>query len=174
MTEQNSPQTQTSKYCFDTDTLAASWRRYYRPSSFEPLWDRLGDMVKRNTILIPEEVKKEIGAGKDDLVAWVRKHCPKAVPIDQAQLTIVAEIVNKYPAVSHYKKPRPNHADPFVVAVAKLLNLEVVTFEKARNNTKNNNTPNPGIPDLCVEYDVPCCTLPDFFEKEKISFEIKR
>jgi hypothetical protein len=160
---------QKSKYCFDTDTLAASWRRYYRPSSFEALWDRLGDMMKRSIILIPEEVKKEIGAGKDELVTWMKRYCPRCVAIDDAQLRIVSQIVNKYPAVSQYKKPRPNHADPFVVAVAKIHGLEVVTFEK----TKNASTVNPAIPDLCAEYGVTCCAMPDFFEKEGISFELK-
>ena len=159
-----------SKYCFDTDTLAASWRRYYRPSSFESLWDELGDMLKTGVILVPEEVKKEIGAGKDDLVSWIKKFCPQTVAIDEKQLEIVSEIVNKYPVVSQYKKPRPNHADPFVVAVAKVYGVEVVTFEKA----KNGSSVNPAIPDLCHEYGVSCCSMPDFFEKESISFSLKK
>jgi len=161
--------TEKSKYCFDTDTLAASWRKYYRPSSFEALWDKLGDMMKRSIILIPEEVKKEIGVGKDDLVGWMKRYCPKSVGIDEAQLRIVSQIVNKYPAVSQYKKPRPNHADPFVVAVAKTRGLEVVTFEKGGGSAVN-----PAIPNLCAEYGVACCTLPDFFEKEGMSFELRK
>ena len=160
---------QKNKYCFDTDTIASSWRRYYRPSSFEVLWERLGAMLIDRTILIPEEVRKEIGAGKDDLVSWIKKNGGKPVSIDDAQLKIVAEIVNKYPAVSQYKKPRPNLAHPFVVAVAKIYNLEVVTFEG-----NNGSTTNPAIPNLCAEYGVPCCSMPDFFEKEGISFDLKK
>lgn len=126
--------------------------------------------MKNGIILIPEEVKKEIGLGKDGLVAWMKKYCPKGVAIDEAQLKIVAQIVNKYPAVSQYKKPRPNHADPFVVALANIRNLEVVTFEKS----KNGSTVSPAIPDLCAEYGIECCAISDFFEKEQILFELKK
>lgn len=156
------------KYCFDTDTLASSWRRHYRPETFEPLWDRLGLMMKEGVILVPEEVKKEIGVGKDALVSWLKTHCPNYVAIDKKQLEIVAEIVNKYPGVSHYKKPRPNHADPFVVAIGKLYSVTVVTFESGGGGPTN-----PSIPALCREYGVKCCTMADFFEKEGLAFTIK-
>lgn len=156
-----------AKYCFDTDTLASSWRRHYRIETFEPLWDRLGAMITEGVILIPEEVKKEIGAGKDTLVAWLKKNCPDCVAIDEKQLEIVGEIVNKYPGVSHYKKPRPNHADPFVVAIGKIFSVTVVTFESGSGGPTN-----PSIPALCKEYGVDCCNMADFFEKEKLSFAL--
>jgi hypothetical protein len=156
------------KYCFDTDTLASSWRRHYRLEAFGPLWERLGTMMADGSILIPEEVKKEIGAGKDGLVAWLKTNCPNCLPIDDKQLEIVSEIVNKYPGVSHYKKPRANHADPFVVAVGKIYSITVVTFESGGGGPTN-----PSIPALCKEYGVGCCTMADFFDKEKLSFTIK-
>lgn len=156
------------KYCFDTDTLASSWRRHYRPESFGTLWEKLGMMMKEGVILIPEEVKKEIGAGKDPLVAWLKDNCPNYVPIDEAQLSIAGDIVNKYPGVSHYKKPRPNHADPFIVAIGKIYAVSVVTFE-----TGGGSPINPSIPTLCKEYGVSCYSMADFFEKEKLSFSLK-
>lgn len=160
-------ETSKAKYCFDTDTLASSWRRYYRPDAFRPLWEKIGSMVKDGVILIPDEVKKEIGAGKDELVAWIKTNCANSVSISKEQLEIVAEIVNKYPGVSQYKKPRPNHADPFVVAVAKINKITVVTYEGPNGSTQN-----PSIPSLCGEYGIECCTMADFFKKEGISFSL--
>ncbi|MFA5877382.1 MAG: DUF4411 family protein [Candidatus Paceibacterota bacterium] len=157
------------KYCFDSSVLMMAWRLHYKPKSFSSLWDHLGDMMQAGLIVIPEEVRKEIGAGKDDLILWLKKYKSCIIPIDEPQLKIVAEIVNKYPLVSQYKKPRPNNADPFIVAVAKLDGRTVVTYE--RSNGQNN--PHPRIPDLCKEHEVECCDLPAFFEKEGITFEIK-
>lgn len=161
-------ETRRPKYCFDTDTLASSWRRHYRPEAFGPLWERLAIMMTDGIILIPEEVKKEIGAGRDGLVSWLKKSCPNYLVIDDKQLEIVSEIVNKYPGVSHYKKPRANHADPFVVAVGKIYSVTVVTFESGIGGPTN-----PSIPALCKEYGVECCSMADFFDKEGFSFTIK-
>lgn len=124
-------------------------------------------MIEQGVILIPEEVKKEIGAGKDELVNWMKKNCKNYIPISEEQIGIVREIVNKYPLVSQYKKPRANHADPFVVAVAKIYNVAVVTFEKPNGRSNH-----PAVPDLCKEYGVEFCTIADFFEKEGISFSL--
>lgn len=164
MTENNKK----NKYCFDTDTLVSSWRIHYRPDAFESLWDQLGDLVKNGAILIPDEVKKEIGVGKDGLVSWLKKYNVIGTPISMEQIEIVTEIVNKYPLVSQYKKPRPNHADPFVVAVAKIYKCTVVTYEKTNGNSKH-----PAIPDLCKEYRVDCCSMADFFKKEGWQFNVK-
>ncbi len=160
-------QTKKAKYCFDTDTLASSWRLYYHPDTFGPLWEKLGELVSDRTILIPDEVKKEIGAGNDALVSWLKKYNGNGTPVSEEQVKIVTEIVNKYPLVSQYKKPRPNHADPFVVAVAKINNCTVVTYE-----SRNGSPTHPAVPDLCKEYGVDCCSVSEFFKKENWRFRI--
>lgn len=160
------PEEEKAKYCFDTDTLASSWRRYYRPVAFESMWEEIASMIDKGTILIPDEVKKEIGAGKDELVLWIKKNCKNSIPISEKQIEIVTEIVNKYPGVSHYKKPRPNHADPFVVAVAKIFGCTVVTYESGDGGPEN-----PSIPSLCKIYGIECCSMSDFFEKEGWKFK---
>ena len=157
-----------NKYCFDTSTLIGSWRQYYRPSVFGELWIRIGELIKNGTIIIPEEVKKEIGTGKDDLAIWLKQYHHYIAPISIEQIEIVKEIVNKYPAVSQYKKPRPFHADPFVVALAKINSCTVVSEEKGSNNKDN-----PRIGDLCKEYKIDHCSTAEFFEREGWKFNIK-
>ena len=155
-------------YCFDSSALMMGWRTHYKPKSFSGLWDHIGAMMTAGAIVVPEEVQKEIGAGNDDLVIWLKRYKSCIVPINEDQLKIVATIVNKYPLVSQYKKPRPNNADPFVVAVAKLGKYIVVTYENPDGNTQN-----PKIPMLCKEHGVEPCNLSDFFEKEELRFELK-
>lgn len=154
-------------YCFDTDTFASAWRVHYRPETFATWWTRLESMIDAGQVLVPQEVKDEVTAGSDDLVKWVKKSCPKAVSVTMNQLTTVKEIVNKYPKVTHYHKPRPNHADPFVVAVAKEHNAVVVTYE-----SKNGSQTNPSVPSLCEMYDIECINLSELFIREDISFTL--
>lgn len=156
------------KYCFDTTTLADSWRRYYRPSAFGELWVKVGELIESGIVLIPEEVKKEIGVGNDDLVTWLKNYHPYVIPISKDQIEVVSDIVNKYPLVSQYKKPRPYHADPFVVAVGKIYSCTVVSYERG-NNSKDH----PRIGDLCEEYKVDFCSVSDFFERQGWKFNIK-
>jgi len=156
------------RYCFDTSAFTDSWRRYYKPNSFRILWDRIGELIKNGQILVPEEVKKEIGAGKDELITWFKQYHSQVSPVTEEQIAIVSEIVNKYPLVSQYKKPRAYHADPFVVALGKITSTTVVTFEK-----RNGSNDHPAVPDLCKEYDVECCSLADFFENEGWEFDLK-
>lgn len=155
------------KYCFDTSAFINGWRLHYKPQTFAALRDHIGTLMENRSVVVPEEVEKEIGAGTDDLVIWFKPHRKCVLPISEDQLAIVSEIVNKYPLVSQYKKPKPYSADPFVVAVAKLEGRVVVTYEK-----ENKSSQNPNIPDLCKEHRVECCDLASFFEKEGITFGI--
>lgn len=156
------------KYCFDTSSFVNGWRRHYRPNTFQPLWDKIGELISDGSIVIPEEVKKEIGAGNDDLIVWFKQYHSFVTLISAEQIVIVTEIVNKYPLASQYRKPRPFHADPFVVALGKLTSSTVVTYE-----IKTNSIENPSIPDLCKEYGVKYCSMADFFEKEQWQFDFR-
>lgn len=156
----------TSKYCFDTSAFVDSWRRFYNPSVFPTLWDKLSELMNDGRIIVPKEAEKEILAGNDDLKTWFKSNNTCVQPYTENQLKIVTAIVNKYPKVSQYHKPRPVHADPFVVALAKVENAIVVTWEGP-----NGSTTNPSIMDLCREYNVHCYNMVKFFESERWSFK---
>ena len=114
---------------------------------------------------MPIEAKKEILNGNDGLCDWIKNNdsCIKGYTAEQ--LKIAQEIVTKYPKAAQYKKIKPYHADPFVIALAKVENAIVVTFE---GNTGNPN--DPKIPMLCKEFGVECFDLIGFFKKENIEF----
>ncbi|MFA4941083.1 MAG: DUF4411 family protein [Patescibacteria group bacterium] len=153
------------KYCFDSSSFINSWSRYYPYKIFPAVWSGLELLIDQGRLVVPKEVKKEILAGNDDLKIWFNANSSCVVDIDKEQLKLVSEIVNKYPRVSSYNKPKPNHADPFVVALAKLKNIVLVTDEKP-----NGDKINPAIPDLCKEYKIKYCNMILFFEMEGWSF----
>jgi hypothetical protein len=154
-------------YCFDSSAFIDSWGRYYHYKFFPTLWDDLlNGLIESGRIIVTKEAQKELIAGADELTDWFKLRASCVVPFDPAQIAVVAEIVTKYPKVSQYHKPRPNHADPFVVALAKCKNAVVVTWE-----APNGSTVNPSIPSLCNEFGVKYCDLLGVFESEGWRFK---
>lgn len=152
-------------YCFDTSAFINSWHRYHTPKVFPAIWEKISELVKSGRIIVCKEVQKEINNGNDDLKTWFRSVNSCVQPYDTTQFGIVAAIVNKYPKVSHYNKPKPVHADPFVIALAKVKNATVVTWEGGGGDPLN-----PKIPSLCKENGVDSCNMIQFFEKEGWTF----
>jgi hypothetical protein len=64
------------------------------------------------------------------------------VPIDDLIQVEVSFILNSYPRLVHTKRNR-SQADPFVIALARLVNGTVVSGERRRSLI------NPKIPDVC-------------------------
>lgn len=159
----NSPNT---IYCFDTSAFVDSWRRYHPPGVFPVIWDKMAELMKEGRIIVCKEVQKEIDNGNDELKTWFKQNNSCVQSYDTEQLTTVSEIVNKYPKVSQYKKVKPIHADPFVVALAKTKKAKVVTWEGLGGGGSDN----PRIPALCAEHGVDSCNMIGFFESEGWKF----
>lgn len=121
--------------------------------------------MEEGRLMVPKEAEKEILNGNDELKSWFKVHNDCVRPYTEEELVIVRNIVNKYPNVSQYKSVRSVHADPFVVALAKVEDAIVVTWE-GPNGSKDT----PAIPDLCKEYEIEWCTMVGLFEREGWSF----
>jgi Domain of unknown function (DUF4411) len=159
--------TSKNKYCFDSSIFMTGWRVHYPQVSFAPLWERMAEIMKDGRIIVPKEVEKEILAGDDDLKVWFKANNDCVRPYTADQIAIVSAIVNKYPKVSQYHKDRPRHADPFVIALAKVEKAIVVTYE-----SPNGSRDNPSIATLCQEHGIECCNMGGFFEKEGVNFKL--
>lgn len=153
-------------YCFDSSAFIDTWRRYYPQKHFPTLWEGISSLISEGRIVVPKEAEKEIIAGNDELKAWFKQNLMCVKPYTQEQIVVVSEIVNKYPRVSQYNKVKPIHADPFVVALAKIDGATVVTWEGP-----NGSTDNPHIPDLCKEYQIPVVSMLGVFENEEWYFK---
>ena len=148
------------RYCFDTSVFINAWQRDYPPDVFGSLWVKFESMIGNGEIVAPEEVRIELQR-KDDLVLeWAKKRPYMFVPIDISVQNAVLAILKRFPRLVETRKGRSG-ADPFVIGLAMIGNLTVVTYEKTSRNLEK-----PKIPDVCKEYDVECISLLSMLRRE--------
>ncbi len=135
-------------YCLDTTVLIESWVRLYPPDIFPSFWDRLDELIRDGTALAPQEVLEEISRQQDELLQWVKSRQQMFIEVDDAQQARTTEIVDAFSGWVVSGRTR-NLADPFVVALAIVRGLTVVTEEKPRKNK-------PNIPNVCDHFSVEC------------------
>ena len=83
------------------------------------------------------------------------------VPIDTDIEAAVIDLMMRYPRLVDTKKGRSG-GDPFVIAVAQVRGLTVITGEYATGKTEA-----PRIPDVCKEIGVPCIRMLEFFRQQQ-------
>lgn len=151
-------------YCFDTSAFI-HLKKEYRRATFVSLWGDLEHLVTARRVVAPREVLRELEVKDDDLSKWAKKlYSELFIELNEEQQDKVKEVLRDYPRLVDPLKTIPE-ADPFVISLAYLDGLIVVTRE-----TPNNPGPtgSPSIPDVCAGIGVECIyKIPDFFEREK-------
>lgn len=130
------------KWCFDTSALIEPWVRHYPPDVFQPLWDKLRTLAEDGTIAAPVDVRLELERQSDDLCAWAKALASFFIDTDRVLLQKSKDIINEHAGFIDPKSARSG-ADPFVVALAEIRGVPVVTYEmmgKAKT---------PRIPNVC-------------------------
>lgn len=84
--------------------------------------------------------------------------------IDDAVWNAAQDILHNYPRLLDTRKNRSG-ADPFVIALARVNGLIVVSQEPATNKPDK-----PNIPDVCKGLHVDCYTWLDLLDKEGWTF----
>ena len=156
--------------CFDSGPLM-TFGRVYPPDVFRKLWSNFHALSKSGRRCAPMEVLREIEAGDDQLVRWVRplemfRH------LDVRQLAVVREVLRQFPSIVDPGKETPD-ADPFVVALARVEGeakdlytqtpCVVVTSEKSKPNRVR-------IPDVCRYYELEAIDHLEFFRRVRWQF----
>lgn len=144
-------------FSLDTSGILDAWVRYYPIDVFPTIWSYMDTAASRGEILVIDEVVRELERKDDEICKWVKQHSAMIVPIDDAVQGLVTEIMSKFPRLVDTKKNRSG-CDPWVIALAKLGDLTVVTGEKATGRLEK-----PKIPDVCKALDVRCVEIVDFF-----------
>lgn len=129
-------------YCFDTSVLIECWSRSYPPDVFPGLWVKMDELITRQQVLCPEEVRVELARQEDELAKWINARPHMFVPLDDAIQRATSKVLVQHPLLMKATKNR-NGADPFVIATARVKSLTVVTEEKGGTTTK------PKIPSVC-------------------------
>lgn len=130
-------------WCIDTSALVEPWTRLYPPDVFAPVWKELSAMAHEGLLIAPVEVKLELGRQQDSLYKWACDLDSFFIDEDRALVEKQYIIVNEHPGLVKPNSTK-SAADPWVIALAELRGIPVVTYEdRARQNAA------PKIPNVC-------------------------
>ena len=155
-------------YILDTSALVDAWNEWYDPQILPKLWfEDMIQLANDSILTIPDAVLLELEKKLDDLYRWCKSSedvlCHDS---DVNVQTIVSEISNNYPNLSHGTSPSSkNFADPFVIATAAYFGCAVVTHEKPTNNMNG-----PRIPDVCRAMNIKKMKFADFVKEQGLHY----
>lgn len=162
-------------YVIDTSSLIELNRRYSM-EVFPGIWKKISELINKGFLVSPKEVLKEIERGDDELKEWAKKQKKLFKDLNEKQIEIVKEILQKYPALAKSESLVPV-ADPFVIALAvqmekdpqttllKTIKKRIIVAEESLSGNKIK------IPYVSQKYDIECIFLIDMFKKQKWKFE---
>ena len=150
-------------YVIDTSALVDLWRRRYPRDVFPSLWQKIEEMISSGELVAPQEVLSELKRQDDELHEWAKKqNCFK--DLDADQIRHVKRILKEFPSLIDEKKTVPD-ADPFVIALAQAKGWKVVSSENPAGASSRKR-----IPDVCMNYEVTCLSLLEFFRDRHWNF----
>ena len=137
-------------YSFDTSAIVNAWRRYYPPDLFPSLWANLESLIEDESAVATEAVLWELEQKDDEILKWALQRRHFFILVDETLQYAVREILRDFPRLLDNRSNRSG-ADPFVIALAQVYNLTVVTYERQTNSLQR-----PNIPDVCDTLNVRC------------------
>lgn len=156
-------------YLLDANALITTDMTYYPPANFPVFWEWLEHQAQAGTVKVPSEIFVEITNGHGLLVEWLsdRKGCFKLQ--EQADVGALREVTDTgYGLNLTDEEHQTIGKDPFLVAygLADLGNRTVVTFEtSAQSKTRARRK----LPDVCAQFNVPCCSIFDMIKALKFN-----
>jgi hypothetical protein len=145
-------------YSIDTSALVDGWVRYYPPDVFPCLWGRIEAIITSGILVASDEVYIELQNKADELAKWANQWKGMFIPPDTAIQHAVSDIMSTHAVLVDVNRGG-SAADPFVIAVAKVRGLTVVSAENSRP-TK------PKIPDVCMSKGVRHISLLEMFREQ--------
>jgi predicted nucleic acid-binding protein len=124
--------------------------RHHPPDIFLSLWQKLDGAVAAADLMSSDEVLHELERGEDALAEILGSRQGLFVPLDDAKMRAVAEVIQACQGLVNEEAER-GRADPFVVALARVRHGTVVTAERPRRAAA---APFK-IPDACAHYGIP-------------------
>jgi hypothetical protein len=148
-------------YCIDTSSLIAAWQERYPIENFPVFWRKIDELIAKGRLVSPIEVLNETKKRSDDLHAWLKQRGQMFRELEDAIQIEAANVLAKFPRLVGQKKLRTS-ADPFVIALARVDGLKIVTDEKPTGSLDR-----PNIPDVCTAMGMPSIGLLDVIKGEK-------
>src|SRR4051812_650514 len=120
-------------YCIDTSSLIAAWQERYPLENFPQFWERMEGLAAAKRLLSPVEVLRETEKRSDELHAWLKARKGMFRELNEAIQIEASHILAQFPRLVGERKLRTS-ADPFVIAMARVENLQIITEEKPTYN----------------------------------------
>lgn len=140
-------------FVFDTSAFINGWNDHYSGPSFERVWSFVADGMEDARIIAPRAVHHEIQRVSDALAKWAKER-PFVDPDERVQ-SLVGELQDQHPEV--FSTPGRNDADPWVIALAQVEGLIVVTYEGRQfSGAPARPSKNPKMPEICSTLGVDC------------------
>jgi len=160
-------------YCVDTSSFI-EMKESYPKDIFPKLWENIEKLCKNGRLIAPDEVKKEIEKGDDDLKRWIKRKNIKKMFIesDESQFKHVKKILKDHNFLAKPEKDGPN-ADPWLIALAiEKMNEQQENLFKDEYIvvTEESKVRNDRIPYVCKAYNIECINLIEFFRSEGWKF----
>jgi hypothetical protein len=118
---------------------------------FGCLWDSIDGAIRSALIVATEEVLIELERGDEHLLAWVKERKEMFIPHHEAIQVAMTGICARWPTLVDHTRMRST-CDPWVIAVAQVHGLTVVTEENSKPSK-------PKIPDVCRGEGITCINL---------------
>ncbi len=147
-------------YSVDTSAFLDAWVRYYPPDVFPNLWEQMDGAATRGILSFSDEVVNELEKKDDGAHKWIKARGSIIVPLDTDIEKYVADVMCRYPRLVDTKKGR-SVGDPFVIAVARVKKLTVITGENPSGVITK-----PKIPDVCSDLGIRWVRILDFFREQ--------
>ena len=148
-------------YCVDTSSLIAAWQERYPIENFPNFWDRMDALISAERLIAPVEVLIEMKKKSEELHAWLKARQWMFRELDDAVQIEAAKVLAQFPRLVGEKKLRTS-ADPFVIALARVEGLALVTDEKPTGSMSR-----PNIPDVCSALSMKTIGVLDLIKAEQ-------
>ena len=148
-------------YCIDTSSLIAAWQERYPIENFPPFWDKMDALIAAKRLIAPAEVLNEMKKRSDELHTWLKARPHMFRELDDAIQIEAGQVLGRFPRLVGERKLRTS-ADPFVIALARVEGLELVTDERPTGNPNR-----PNIPDVCAALGMTSMGVLDLIKAEK-------
>ena len=131
------------KYSVDTSAIIEGWVRDFPPDLAPHAWMKIEESIDDGVLVASEEVLIELEKKHDKVYEWACKRKHMFVPTDEKIQEAVRSILRDYNKLVDTRRNRSG-ADPFVIALAMVKRLSVVTAENLTGKPER-----PKIPDVC-------------------------
>lgn len=148
-------------YCIDTSSLIAAWQERYPIENFPPFWTKMDALIEAGGLIAPIEVLTEVSKRSDELHAWLKARPSMFRELDDATQIAAGEVLARFPRLVGERKLRTS-ADPFVIALARVEDLTLVTDEKPTGSAAR-----PNIPDVCTALGMTAIGVLDLIKAER-------